>query len=175
MENKNIMSYEAILPQDFDGTFKFTNWTDEDFVATWGKKQYTFPAGTTSPILIMEHTPLEIQSIRKKFAKDLAEREYFKSQEYQNGLKRERNSDGSPRGYGNSYAGSYSLETLTPFIQKCLLPLPTANAIVTNAPMVNTEEKLSRDEDGELNTIAVKQNSDLKEEKKSFRRKALNE
>lgn len=170
---ENIMKYDSILPKDFDGTFRFTNWTSEDFVAKWGGKEYRFPAGTTSPILIADQTPLEIQQIRKKFAKDLATREFGKSAEYGRLVAQERNSDGTPRLNSMQMAGTYDVNVLAPYIQKCLEPLPISRAEVSIAPKEELEDKLSRDESGELNTIAVPKNGDLIEEKKSLRKKAL--
>lgn len=166
MTNNNIMEYERILPEDFDGTFRFTNPTDEDFVGKWGGKEYIFPAQTTSPMIILNQTPLEIQQIRKKFAKDLAEREFFKSAQYANLMKQERNPDGSARAGSIHAAGTYSLDDLTPFIQACLKPLPVAKARVQDAPTIQMEEKLSKNEDGELNSQAV-------DKKVSLRKKAL--
>ena len=81
-DDKSIMKYETVLPPDFDGVFRFTNWTKEDFVGIWGSKEYHLPALSTSPMVIPDHSPLEIQHIRKKFAKDLAEREFYKSAKY---------------------------------------------------------------------------------------------
>jgi hypothetical protein len=162
MEPKTIMQYEPVLPANFDGTFRFTNWTDEDFIGTWGSKQYHFPAKTTSPIIIHDQTPLEIQSIRKKFAKDLAEREFFKGNQYTKLLAQERNNDGSARLNSINQAGTYSIETLTPFIQRCLEPLPIARAVVTEIPKEVLEEKLSRNESGELNTEAIDKKTSLK-------------
>lgn len=173
------MKYQSVLPEDFDGTFRFTNWTDEDFIGKWGGKEYTFIAQTTSPIIMHDQTPLEIQSIRKKFAKDLAEREYFKGKSYENMRLREGEKDElgmiKPRGHGMSHAGQYNLNDLIPFIQKCLEPLTVVKAEVTIAPKVLTEDKLSVDEQGELNTIAIQPKGDLIEEKKKLRRKALGE
>lgn len=166
MEKKNILDYENVLPEGFDGTFRFTNWTEEDFVGKWGNKEYTFPAGTTSPILMTNHTPLEIQQIRKKFAKDLAEREFFKSQAYAKLHAQERNADGSPRLNSINQAGTYSLDQLAPFIQKCLVPLPVAKAVVKDAVVTPIEDKLSRNESGEINTVVV-------DRKSSLRKKAL--
>lgn len=154
-DDKSIMKYETTLPENFTGVFHFTNWSNEDFTGKWGGKQYLFQAETTSPMVIPEHSPLEIQHIRKKFAKDLAEREYFKSQQYKNLMKQERNPDGSPRLNGIHSAGTYSVDQLTPFIQKCLEPLPIARALVTESPKEAIEEKLSRNEDGDLNTEAI--------------------
>lgn len=161
------MKYENTLPENFTGVFHFTNWSEEEFVGKWGGKQYRFPATTTSPMLIPEHSPLEVQHIRKKFAKDLAEREYYKSQGYGRLMTQERNPDGSPRLKGFQAAGTYSIDQLTPFIQRCLEPLPVSQAIVTKEEVIPMEDKLSRNEDGELNTAAI----GLKE---SLRKKAEN-
>lgn len=156
------MKYEPVLPKDFDGTFRFTNWTEEDFIAKWGGKEYRFPSKTTSPIIIHDQTPLEIQSIRKKFAKDLAEREFSKSTAFAVLQKQERNDDGTPRLNSIHQAGAYSIETLTPYIQRCLEPLPTGHADVTVPVTVPMEAKLSRDEDGSLNTEAIDRRTSLK-------------
>lgn len=165
MNQNDVMKYETVLPENFDGTFRFTNWTDEDFVGVWGGKEYHFPAKSTSPIL-MNQTPLEIQQIRKKFAKNLAEREFFKSQSYDALKNQERNSDGSPRLNSIQQAGTYSMDSLAPFIQRCLEPLPITRATVTNAPTEPLENKLSRNEAGELNTEAI-------DKKVSLKKKAL--
>lgn len=161
-KEKDIMRYETVLPEDFDGTFRFTNWTDEDFIGKWGSKEYRFPAGTTSPIVMTNQTPLEIQSIRKKFAKDLAEREFFKSQQYAKFASQEKNSDGSARLNSIHMAGTYSLDTLAPFIQRCLEPLQVSKAEVTETPKDNLEDKLSRNEAGEINSVVVDKKISLK-------------
>ncbi len=161
------MKYEASLPEDFDGVFRFTNWSDEDFVGIWGGKKYIFPAQSTSPMIIPEHSPLEIQHIRKKFAKDLAEREFFKSPQYENIRLREGEKDDygmiKPRGQGMSHAGTYSIEQLTPYIQKCLEPLPVAKALVKMVEKVPLEDTLSRNNKGKLNTEAIDANESLVE------------
>lgn len=163
MNENNIMKYEAVLPEDFDGVFKFTNWTDEDFVGKWGGKEYKFPKLATSPMIIPDHSPIEIQHIRKKFAKDLGEREFFKSQQYGSLMKQERNNDGSPRLNSINQAATYSIETLTPFIQKCLEPLQVARATVTTAEKQNIEDTLSRNDKGEINTTAIDSKTSLRE------------
>ncbi len=161
LDDKSIMKYEPTLPEDFDGVFRFTNWSNEDFTGTWGGKKYIFIAETTSPMVIPEHSPLEIQHIRKKFAKDLAEREYYKSQNYKNLIKQERNPDGSPRLNGLHSAGTYSLDQLTPYIQKCLEPLPLSKALVQNIDKTPVEDTLSRNNKGKLNTEAIDGNESL--------------
>lgn len=162
MDDKSIMKFEPVLPADFDGVFRFTNWTDEDFVGVWGGKQYHFPAQSTSPMFIPDHSPLEIQHIRKKFAKDLAEREFPKSVAFGNLMKQERNNDGTPRLNSIHQAATYTINELTPYIQKCLEPLTITQATVTVAPKDKIEDKLTRNDDGELNTTAIDQKTSLK-------------
>lgn len=161
------MKYEATLPEDFDGVFHFTNWSDQEFVGVWGGKKYIFPAQKTSPMIIPEHSPLEIQHIRKKFAKDLAEREYFKSPQYEHQRLREGEKDEygmiKPRGQGMSHAGTYSLAELTPFIQRCLEPLPVAKALVEKVEKTPIEETLTRNNRGKLNTEAIDPGESLSE------------
>lgn len=177
MENtvEQIMKYEPTLPEDFDGTFRFTNDSDDDFIGTWGKKQYRFPAHTTSPMPAAElnATPLEVQSIRKKFARDWAEQQFFKGVEYKKLLKQERNDDGSARLSGIHGAGTYSTDSMVSLIQRCLVPLKVSKAVVTEVPAIALEDKLSKDDEGTPNTVAVKPNSDLLSERKSLKKKAL--
>lgn len=162
---KDIMKYESTLPESFDGTFRFTNWSDEDFVGRWGGKDYIFPAESTSPMIIPEQTPIEVQHIRKKFAKDLAEREFYKSKKYKT-LSAQEGTPGNRTMSGIHQAGTYSMTELTPFIQKCLEPLEITSAIVKETPKAKLEDSLSRNADGELNTEAI-------DSKKSLRAKAL--
>ena len=156
------MQYESVLPENFDGTFRFSNWTDEDFIGKWGSKEYLFPARTTSPLIIHDQTPLEIQQIRKKFARDLAERAFGNSASFEKLIKQERNNDVSPRLNSIHQAGTYSIESLAPYIQRCLEPLPTGTVIVSEVPKEPLEQKLSRNEEGELNTTAVDKKISLK-------------
>jgi len=156
-DDKSIMKYETTLPEDFTGIFYFTNWTDAEFTGTWGGKKYIYPAQTTSPMIIPEHSPLEVQYIRKKFAKDLAEKVFYHSASYNKLMAQERNPDGSPRLNGMHSAGTYSLDQLAPYIQRCLEPLPIAKALVTEDKKAPVEETLSRNEEGELNTTAFGQ------------------
>ncbi len=162
----NIMKVENTLPENFDGTFYFTNYSDEDFVGQWGKKQYRYPARTTSKMVIPEHSPLEIQQIRKKFAKDLAEREFYRGERYESLRRIEGERDpftGMVRPTLNSslHANSYNLEDLTPFIQRALEPLEMGQATVSKAEGIRLEAKISRDEDNQLNSAAIGSDKDL--------------
>lgn len=171
MEDKSIMKYENVLPENFDGTFKFSNWSDEDFTGKWNSKEYLFPAGTTVALVMPEHSPLEIQHIRKKFAKDLAEREFFKTQKYETFRGREGVKDEmgmiQPRGNGMSHAGQYTIQDLTPLIMKGLEALPDAKLVAQSTKKVPLEDIIHRDEDGKLVTEAI-------DGKTSLRNKALN-
>ena len=163
----DVMKYETVLPEDFNGIFKFTNFSDDDFTAIWGGKEYTFPANTTSPIIIPDQSPLEIQNIRKKFAKTLAEREFFKSTEYGILRKQEKNDDGTPKVNSIHQAATYSETTLAPFIKRCLTPMETSTAKVGTAPKEKLEDVLTVNESGEKNTTVL-------DKKTSLRNKALN-
>lgn len=113
--NPNIISNAPSL--EFDGIFRFTNATDEDFSVTWNSIEYTFPKQTTAPMIIPGETPEGIQNIRKLFAKKLAEREFFKSSEYSRLVD-----------LGKGSGMTYDEKILEAMIQKCLEPLPLAKA-----------------------------------------------
>lgn len=149
--------FTNILPENFSGVFYFTNPSTEDFEGKWGKKAYLYPAEKTTPMVILDASPLEVQNIRKKFAKELAEREYFKSKEGLRQANTERNPDGSARFNSFHQASQYSDSDLKVYIQKCLEPMPMAQQLISDVPGDNIEDKLSRDEDGDMNTqIATK-------------------
>lgn len=159
------MKYENILPADFDGVFRFTNsWEDEEFVGIWGKKEYHFPPNSTSPMIMPEHSPIEIQQIRKKFAKDWAEKDFFKnSPKYKKYLADERNSDGTAKFNSIHQAVAYTIDDLAEGIQKCLTPLQSKRADVSLVNEVPLESKLSRNDEGDLNSMAVDKKISLKE------------
>lgn len=135
---------ENILPEDFDGVFRFTNWTDRDFTARWDKIEYTFPANKTSP-MVMNFTPSEIQNIRKKFAKELAVREFYSTDKFKELNKH------VPGGIPALYTDT----DLTPFIQKCLEPLPIQNAKAKMLPKDNLELKNRQDDEGNPITVPL--------------------
>lgn len=137
-----------ILPEDFNGTFTFTNWTDRDFIGRWGGVDYKFPALKTVP-MIMNFTPVEIQNIRKKFAKDLAEREYFKSKEYEN-------INAKNKDVNFHSAVTYSPNDLKVFIQRCLEPLPIAKIEATPAPKDSEARSFHTDDKGNPTTKILK-------------------
>ncbi len=111
----------SVLPEDFDGVFKFTNASDRPFAAKWNGVEYAFPAMSTSRMIIAGATPEEVQHIRKKFAKEYAEREFYRSGKFKT------MEDETPAGSGKSPA-IYSGADLEPYINQCLEPLPVARA-----------------------------------------------
>ena len=119
------MKEENILPADFDGVFKFTNFTDEDFTAMWDKVAYTFPANKTSPMIIGGATPKEVESIRKKFARELAVREWYKTPKFIR-------MNAPIVGTGNP--ALYTDSDIAPFSQRCLEPLPIAPTKAVKLP-----------------------------------------
>lgn len=125
-------------PEDFDGVFRFTNATGEDFKTLWNNVEYVYPAGKTVPMVIANSSLEEIQSIRKKFAKRLAEREYYKSKDFKkiaNGLK-------DPSMGRNVIQSSITETDLQPWIDECLKPLEEGR------------QKMKRLEEEKLNVIA---------------------
>lgn len=118
------MNENNVLPVDFDGVFRFTNFTDADFKARWNKIEYTFPAMKTTPIIIPGATPEEVQNIRKKFAKELAESEFYKTDKF-------KRLDDKING---ANPATYTESDLAPFIQKCLEPLPVGSVTATAIP-----------------------------------------
>lgn len=123
------MNDKNALPVDFDGVFRFTNFTDSEFKAKWNNVEYTFPPKKTVPMIIPMATPEEVQHIRKKFAKELAIQEFYQSKELKNLNKM------NPVGQ-TAFAGAitYSDNDLKDYIQQCLVPLPVAQAKITQAP-----------------------------------------
>lgn len=112
------------INDDFDGVFRFSNNSDEDFVVLWNEKEYTFPARTRSPMIIPNESLENIQEIRKRFAYKWAQREWFKSAEYTKMSK-----------MGNGLPPTPDLaKVLEPLVQQCLEPLPTAKAGVKDVP-----------------------------------------
>ena len=133
MEDTNV------LDMDFDGVFRFSNNSDEDFVKLWNSVEYTFPAHTRTPMIIRGSTPEEIQEIRKKFAYAWAEREWFKSEDYKrlNSLP--------------NFRGGRDDKVLETLIQSCLDPLPVGKAIVTDKPVKEIKLKATKAVSGDEN------------------------
>lgn len=153
--------FTQVLPQNWDGRFPFTNDSDEDFVFVWAKKAYLFPAHKTVDMMRMAFnaTPLEVQQIRKFAAKKWAEREFFKSAKYESmrALEGTRDENGviQPRLSSFTTARSYDETDLKDGIQRCLTPLPEGEALVADVEGPKTEEKLHKDDKGNLITPPI--------------------
>lgn len=117
-------------PEDFDGVFRFTNATEEDFKTLWNNVEYVYPAGKTVPMVIANSSLEEIQSIRKKFAKRLAEREYYKSKDFRkiaNGLK-------DPSMGRNVIQSSVDETLMQEYVNQCLEPLEIGHQKMKKLP-----------------------------------------
>jgi len=108
---------------EFDGVFKFTNATTEDFAVLWNNKEYVYPAGTSCPMVIANETLENIQEIRKKFAYKLAVREFYKGKMYKDMSK-----------MGNGLPPTFDEKVLQPWIDQCLTPLPPSYAKIKELP-----------------------------------------
>lgn len=152
--------FSTVLPEDFDGVFRFTNYSEEEFIAKWGNRAYTYPPMRTTPMIIVDASPLEVQQIRKKFAKEFAIREWFKTKQAKALTEK--------RGELNSIfqANTYSDSDLAPFIQKCLEPLESARAIVQEVLTEDIEKKLTRTPRGKLRTRVLQEGESLEAEAK---------
>lgn len=159
------MRFEPVLPPDFDGIFRFSNPFGEDFIGVWNKKEYLFPAGKMTPIIIPEESPLQIQHIRKKFARDLAEREWYNSKGYKV-LAGQEGKPGNRTMNSIHQAAAYTITDLEPYIQMCLKPLEIGAMLSKPVDSIPLEDKLSRDYEGRPNTEAI-------DSKTSLRQKAL--
>ena len=167
-QKKDVMERVKMLPENFDGIVRFTNWSDEDFTGRWNSKDYLFPANTTSPLFIPEHSPLETLNIVKKFALNLAEREWGKSQWMKDSLKRNQDQYGNPIKMSMQSAPSYSVDQLAPLIQKGLYLYEPARAQVSDAERMKTEDKLHLDDEGKQVTKAIKKGASMQDLERSF-------
>lgn len=122
---------------DFDGVFRFTNATDEDFVFFWNNKEYTFKAGTCSPMIIANETLENIQEIRKKAAFKLATREFYKGKEY-------KRLDTLGKKSAGGLPPTFDEKVLEPWIEECLKPLPMAKAEVKEVKKLDMRFKASK-------------------------------
>ncbi len=136
------MDRETFDKSEFMGVFYFTNWTDEDYKHLWNNEEYNFPKKSMSPLIMPKEPAESIQEIRKRFAYDLAVREFYKSKKY---IKMSK--------MGNGLPPTFDEKLLEPMIEKCLIPLPVVKAKV-NKVVTNEERKFK-------GTKAVGENDDL--------------
>lgn len=140
-----------VLPADFDGVFRFTNFTTEDFVAKWDNIEYTFPAKKMTPMVIPNASPEQVQNIRKKFARELAIREFYNSPKFK--ALNKHTPGGTPALYNDS--------DLAPFSQRCLEPLPIGSAKSRILPKQNEQDFLSKNKVGKPVTRILDENESL--------------
>lgn len=145
-----INQIENVLPKDFDGTFKFTNYTDTEFTSRWNSVEYTFPALKTVPLIIPNATPLEVQNIRKKFARDLATREWYKTPKFA----------GMNAHVPGGTPATYTDSDLAPFVQRCLDPLPLSH-VTTKVVEKDEDSKFSVDGRGKKRTRVLQDGESL--------------
>lgn len=142
--------HDNVLPENFDGVFRFTNFTDTEFKAKWGNVEYTFPAMKTTP-MVMNFSPLEIQHIRKKFAKELAILEFYKTPKFV----------GMNAHIPGGVPATYTDADLAPFIQRCLEPLPLGQATTKIAKPSLDESNLRKDNKGRNVTKVLEKDESL--------------
>lgn len=144
-EEKNV------LPVDFDGVFRFTNRRDTEFKARWNSVEYTYPPMKTTPMIISGESPEGVQAIRKKFAKEWAIEEWYKTPKFigMNTI--------TPGGTPALYTDS----DLVPFIQMCLEPLPIAQATAKVVPKDPALEQFSKDSKGRPLTRVLEKDESL--------------
>jgi hypothetical protein len=149
------------IPTGFDGVFRFTNPTSEEFVTMWNSVEYKFPPMSTSPLIIMGESPENVQAIRKKFAHRLAVEVFYNSDRY-NDLNDLTKKKGVP-----PLVDFEKEPVFIEFVQKCLEDLPVSHAAVEpikkEVPIVSEHTKIIKeqdslkanatDADGELNNL----------------------
>jgi len=157
MQPQHPLPTENVLPKDFDGTFRFTNYTDREFKARWNSVEYTFPPMKTTPMIIADATPLEVQNIRKKFAKELATQEWFKTPKFEGMNTSHLDKTGQPTG---GMPALYTDKDIAPFVQRCLEPLPLAQAKIE---VIKTDDssKFTKDNKGRPRTRVLQDGESL--------------
>lgn len=114
MELSTKIEDKIVDPKNYDnGIFYFSNPSKEEFKALWNNVEYLFPPMSCTPLLIPDHTAIQIQEIRKRFAFRWAEKQWFESKEYKHMVK-----------IGRDKPSARDDAQLEPLIQMCLTPLP---------------------------------------------------
>jgi len=142
---------EKVLDTDFDGVFRFSNNSDEDFKVLWNNKEYTFPAKSRSPMIILGESPENVQEIRKRFAFKWAEKEWYKSEQYM-----------KMKEMGNGLPPTRDDTVLQPLVDMCLSPLPTAKAEIKDVPKKEIRTKATKavGQDDNLNQVFAEETRD---------------
>ena len=116
-------------------------------------------------MIMTDYSPLEIQHIRKKFAKNLAEREFYKSKEYKVMADQE-GKPGNRTMSGIHQAATYTLDDLTPYIQECLQQREESKLTSKPVERESLESKLHTDDDGKPISEVVDKKTSLVEKAK---------
>ncbi len=114
MEIPKKIEDKIVDPTNYiDGVFYFSNASKDEFKALWNNVEYVFPPMSCVALLIPDHTAVQIQEIRKRFAYRWAESQWFDSKEYKHMVK-----------IGRDKPSARDDNHLEPLIQMCLTPLP---------------------------------------------------
>lgn len=125
--------------EEFTGTFYFTNPTDRERKYLWNNREYTFPAKSTVPLIIMGEPLENIQEIRKRFAYRMAEERFYENEKPAVG-----ESYGKLNKMGNGLPPTFNPEILEPWIEECLKPLPLVKAQVKDVQKKEHKYKASK-------------------------------
>ncbi len=124
---------------EFDGVFRFTNPTKKVRKYLWNNKEYSFPAESTVPLVIMGEPLENIQEIRKRFAYRMAEERFYEGETVPTGENYTAMSK-----QGNGLPPTFDSKILEPWIEECLKPLAIAKAVVTDVPKDDHQYKASK-------------------------------
>lgn len=124
---------------EFDGVFRFTNPTKKDRKYLWNNKEYTFPAESTVPLVIMGEPLENIQEIRKRFAYRMAEERFYEGEVAPTG-----ENYNAMKVQGNGLPPTFDSKILDPWIQECLKPLTLAKAQISEVPKVEHNFKATK-------------------------------
>lgn len=112
----------------------FTNPTKQDRKYLWNNKEYTFPAESTTPLIIPTETLENIQEIRKRFAYRMAEERLYEGEKTPSGyeyLKMKEMGGGMPP--------TFDTKILEPFIHECLKPLAIKKAAIKEGKKIDDD------------------------------------
>lgn len=120
--------------EEFNGTFYFTNPTDKERSYLWNNREYTFPAKSTVPLIIMGEPLENIQEIRKRFAYRMAQDRFYEGEKPSVG-----ESYTKLKNMGNGLPPTFNPTIFEPWIEECLTPLPIAKSNVKQAKSIDSE------------------------------------
>lgn len=127
-----------------DDLVPFTNWSETEFVGKWSSNEYTFPPLSTVPLVgkIKKATPEDCLYIRRKFAIELAQLEFYKSEKWKT-MQEQASLLKIQQSNIPLTPPLYSEKIIEPLVEKALTPLPIA-VPTTKAITDDTAKKISR-------------------------------